>query len=328
MEKRIKTNTVNSNNKNINKIIGVNNKMNNNNNNNRNNNNRNNNNRNNNNKGNNKGNNINTTIRNIKNKSFSNKVKDNKNVIFLLVVLLFIVIVCIVGYYIYKKYPEVLSFYDNNNNNNNNNEEKKLQNNINKMRQQNNLNKELQEQENGKERKRRTEDSNMVNLLNNVKNNTFKVNTNNKKQVFNIANNIFNYDDAEAVCKAHGADLASYEQVVDSYSKGAEWCNYGWSKNQMALYPTQKKTWQKLQGDPETANSCGDWGVNGGYFENKDTLFGVNCYGVKPEPKDRERTKTVPVSIRGRDILNKVKMYRENRNDITVNPFNNDLWSQ
>ena len=196
------------------------------------------------------------------------------------------------------------------------------------MRQQNNLNKALQEQENRKERKMRTEDSNMVNLLNNVKNNTFKSNTNNKKQVFNISNNIFNYDDAEAVCKAHDADLASYEQVIDSYAKGAEWCNYGWSKNQMALYPTQKKTWEKLQGDPETANSCGDWGVNGGYFENKDTLFGVNCYGVKPEPKDRERTKTVPVSIRGRDILNKVKMYRENRNDITVNPFNNDLWSQ
>ena len=316
MEKRIKNKTVNSNNKNIDRIIGVNNnKMNNNK--------MNNNNMNNNNKMN---NNVNTTIRNIKNKSFSNKVNENKNVIFLLVVLLFIVIVGIVGYYIYKKYPEIFSFSILENDSNS--EANSLQNNINKMRQQNNTNKELQNESNGEERKRRTDDSNMANLLNNVKNNTFKTATNNKKQVFNISNNIFNYDDAEAVCKAHGADLASYEQVVDSYTNGSEWCNYGWSKNQMALYPTQKKTWDKLQEDSETANSCGDWGVNGGFFENKDTLFGANCYGVKPEPKDRERTKTVPISIRGRNILDKIKMYKENRGDITVNPFNNDLWSQ
>jgi hypothetical protein len=295
MEKIIKNKIVN---KNINKIINNNNnKM---------------------------GNNINTTIRNIKNKSSSNNVSDNKNVIFLLVILLFIVITVIVGYYIYNKYPDILSFNDKNDKK----KAKKLQNNINNMRKQNNLNTELNEQKNGAERIRRTEDSNMANLLDNVKNNTFKVETNNKKQVFNIANNIFSYDDAEAVCKAHGADMASYEQVVDSYTKGSEWCNYGWSKNQMALYPTQKKTWEKLQGDAETANSCGDWGVNGGYFENKDTLFGANCYGVKPEPKDRERTKTVPISIRGRNILDKIKMYKENRRDITINPFNNDLWSQ
>ena len=96
----------------------------------------------------------------------------------------------------------------------------------------------------------------------------------------------------------------------------------------MALYPTQKKTWEKLQEDPTSANDCGQWGVNGGYFDNKDTLFGANCYGIKPDPKDRERTKGVPVSMSQRNILSKVKKYRDTKNSLTVNPFNADLWSQ
>ena len=96
----------------------------------------------------------------------------------------------------------------------------------------------------------------------------------------------------------------------------------------MALYPTQKKTFEKLQEDPESAGNCGEWGVNGGYFENKDTLFGANCYGIKPEPKDRERTKSIPMSVRQRDILDKIKMFKAQRGDMTDNPFSSDLWSQ
>ena len=50
-----------------------------------------------------------------------------------------------------------------------------------------------------------------------------------EKQVFNISNNIYTYDDAEAVCKAFGAELADYHQLKDWYQKGADWCNYGWT---------------------------------------------------------------------------------------------------
>ena len=62
-----------------------------------------------------------------------------------------------------------------------------------------------------------------------------------KKQVFNIPGNYYTYDNAKALCSAYGADLASYDQIEKAYNNGAEWCNYGWSANQLALFPTQKK---------------------------------------------------------------------------------------
>lgn len=162
-------------------------------------------------------------------------------------------------------------------------------------------------------------------LLSNVKDGSYK--NYEGKQVFNVSNNIFTYNDAKAVCKAHGAELATYEQVMDAYKNGAEWCNYGWSDKQMALYPTQKASWEKLQEDPENANICGEWGVNGGYFENPNTLFGANCYGVKPEPKNRERLGTPPVSEKEQDLLAQVARFKQEKSDFTINPYNKDNWS-
>ena len=62
------------------------------------------------------------------------------------------------------------------------------------------------------------------------------------EEVFHIGKNIYNYEDAKAVCKAYNSELASYDQVLHAYQHGAEWCNFGWSKDQLGLYPTQKKT--------------------------------------------------------------------------------------
>ena len=59
-------------------------------------------------------------------------------------------------------------------------------------------------------------------------------------EVFNVNKNDFTYYDAEPLCKALGAELATYDQVKDAYGKGADWCNYGWVKGQVAIYPTQK----------------------------------------------------------------------------------------
>ena len=106
-----------------------------------------------------------------------------------------------------------------------------------------------------------------------------------KKQVYNISNNLFDYEEAKHVCEAYGGDLASLDQMLEAHREGADWCNYGWSKDQMALFPTQEETFNKLEADPKTRGSCGLPGVNGGFFKNAGMKFGVNCYGVKPEKK-------------------------------------------
>jgi hypothetical protein len=49
------------------------------------------------------------------------------------------------------------------------------------------------------------------------------------KQVFNVSRNLYTYAEAEPLCKAFGAELATYEQVKDAYNSGADWCNSGWA---------------------------------------------------------------------------------------------------
>ena len=166
-----------------------------------------------------------------------------------------------------------------------------------------------------------------VNLLNNIRDKTVEEELN-KKQVYNISNNIFSYKDARAACKAHDGDLATYHQVLDTYKKGGEWCNYGWSEGQMALYPTQKDTWEELEKDPESAGTCGNWGVNGGYFDNPNTLFGANCYGIKPKAKDREQEKVLAFTKSQKVMLDKINMYKSQMNEMTVLPFNKNIWSE
>ena len=110
-----------------------------------------------------------------------------------------------------------------------------------------------------------------------------------EKEVFHIPKNIYTYDDAKSVCKAYGARLAKYNEVEKAYNNKGEWCSYGWSDKQMALYPTQKKTWNKLQGIEDHENDCGRPGINGGYIDNTNVKYGVNCYGVKPKSRPVER---------------------------------------
>lgn len=155
----------------------------------------------------------------------------------------------------------------------------------------------------------------------------------NKNEVFNISNNIFTYHDAEAVCKSYGADLANIKQIKNAYKKGAEWCSYGWSKDQLALYPTQPDTYQKLQkGDPSHKNDCGRPGVNGGYFQNPDLKFGVNCYGKKPKPKKNEKNIIGKCQFsfpneRERELYNKIRKFKSEKNDFIVMPFNGKRWN-
>lgn len=144
-----------------------------------------------------------------------------------------------------------------------------------------------------------------------------------KREVFYVSGNLYGYDDAPSVCAAYDADLASYDQVLDAYRAGAEWCGYGWSLGGMALYPTQKSTWQLLQGEVDNTKrtSCGIPGVNGGYFDPA-TKFGVNCYGVKPTDKSGSTYPQPPSNTSG------VNKFKPQVGSMTVASFNRDGWSE
>jgi hypothetical protein len=150
---------------------------------------------------------------------------------------------------------------------------------------------------------------------------------NNRKQVFNLPSNEYTYNEARAACKAHGGDLASLEQMIEAHKRGADWCNYGWSENQMALYPTQVESYNKLQEDPKRAGECGTPGVNGGYFENPDLRFGANCYAVKPEPKNDEIPKDDVSDYTIDPLAVHIARYEDTIDSIEVSPFSNDRWS-
>jgi len=153
-----------------------------------------------------------------------------------------------------------------------------------------------------------------------------------KKQVFNIPDNVYTYDNAKALCKAYNAELATYQQVESAYSNGAEWCNYGWSANQLALYPTQQKTYDKLQKIDGHKHDCGRPGVNGGYISNANIKFGVNCYGDKPEITNEEidimqNASPYPKTEKDIEFQKEVDSLKKNINSILVSPFNYNDWS-
>lgn len=156
-----------------------------------------------------------------------------------------------------------------------------------------------------------------------------------KKEVFYIKDNVYTYDEAKAVCKAHDAELADYNQIEKTYEEGGEWCGYGWSKDQMILFPTQKSTWNELQKIEGHKNDCGRPGVNGGYIENSKAKFGVNCYGVKRSPTefemamlDQMKKKQYPMSKKDKEFNKNVNKYKQLIKDgeVTMNPFNNEKW--
>jgi hypothetical protein len=153
-----------------------------------------------------------------------------------------------------------------------------------------------------------------------------------KKEVFNIPSNNYTYDDSKAICQAYGGKLASYNQVEESYNKGAEWCNYGWSDGQMVLFPTQQKTWDKLQTIEGHENDCGRPGVNGGKIANPNAKFGVNCYGFKPiitsaEQDNMKNTPVYPVSMKDMELQKKLDYWKKRVPEILLSPFNKNSWS-
>jgi hypothetical protein len=146
-------------------------------------------------------------------------------------------------------------------------------------------------------------------------------------EVFYVADNTFTFDKAENVCKAYGAELATYSQVEQAYNSGAEWCGYGWSVGGLALFPTQKDSWEKRQMN-ETSEAkrqmCGRPGINGGYFD-PSMKFGVNCYGKKPDKKKTDETED---KKRSTPEDREIGYLRDNLGNMLVLPFNKSAWSE
>ena len=153
-----------------------------------------------------------------------------------------------------------------------------------------------------------------------------------EKQVFHVPGNKYTYGDSKAVCKAYGGRLATYKEIDSAYDKGADWCSFGWSDGQMALYPTQYDKWGKLQTIKGHEHDCGRPGINGGYIDNKAVRFGINCFGYKPKITENEsqlmaETPLYPITNKEIAFDKKVDYWRDKLPEILVAPFNYNNWS-
>ena len=104
----------------------------------------------------------------------------------------------------------------------------------------------------------------------------------------------------------------------------------------MAFFPTQKKTWDKLQKSEKHKNNCGRPGVNGGHIANPYIKFGVNCYGKKPKASehDLKRMKAnevpeLPPSKEEKERQEKIQKWKDNADEmLRVNAYNKKRWSK
>ena len=145
-----------------------------------------------------------------------------------------------------------------------------------------------------------------------------------RREVFHIANQDYTFEQARCKCESYNAKLATYDQLVDAYNDGAEWCTYGWSSGQKAYYPTQKCNWEKKT--PEEKLKCGNPGLNGGFFADPYLKFGVNCYGKKPKGKI---TKLKDQVCNGGNYCELPQNFgASNRLETDeISPFNSDNWN-
>lgn len=155
-----------------------------------------------------------------------------------------------------------------------------------------------------------------------------------RDQVFHIRDNKYSYPDAKAICQAYGGRLATYQEIEEAYNNGGEWCSYGWSADQLALFPTQYDTWKKKQQDCDIGNNdCGRPGINGGFIDNPLFRFGVNCYGTKPritedEKEMMENDEFSSTNKKDQLIDERSDYWSDNLDDLTITPFNRKQWNE
>lgn len=152
-----------------------------------------------------------------------------------------------------------------------------------------------------------------------------------KKEVYHIPGNRFTYHDAKAVCKAFDSELATYDQLNNSLESGSNWCSYGWTKDQLGLYPTSQSHFKKMQSREGHEYDCGLPGINGGFVSNPHTRLGANCYGIKPKKSKLEseyldNEELYPKSHKELLFEERVKYWKNRIGNILINPFNNNNW--
>lgn len=150
-----------------------------------------------------------------------------------------------------------------------------------------------------------------------------------EKEVFNISRNIYALEDADAACRVFDAEVATLDQVIDAHKGGANWCNVGWTKDGVAAFPVQKDVWDRVQmNDEGKRNECGmNPGINVARSD-PHLLYGVNCYGKKPDPRGLEKIKSKYMSDLEKRNLLKYNEFKKNQKDMTILPFNEDKWSE
>lgn len=151
-------------------------------------------------------------------------------------------------------------------------------------------------------------------------------------EVFLIQDNIYTYDDAEPLCRAYNARLATMGDMYDAWRKGADWCSYGWVRGQKIVFPTQKKSWLKLQSstDKSTRNKCGLPGLNGGLLRDRTARYGVHCYGVKPPTWRNYKANKMAqdnATARQQEINSRAQFFKDRLNKFTIMPFKQDKWA-
>ena len=76
--------------------------------------------------------------------------------------------------------------------------------------------------------------------------------------------------------------------------------------------------------------SCGMPGINGGYFDNPELKFGVNCYGVKPSENEVDNRAIMSqnnVTPQTLEYDAKVLNFKAHKSEIPVNPFSSGVWT-
>lgn len=152
----------------------------------------------------------------------------------------------------------------------------------------------------------------------------------NTPEVFLVEDNIYTYDEAEPLCKAYGARLATMGDLYDAWKKGADWCSYGWVKGHRAVFPTQKMSWLKLQENEESRLKCGMPGLNGGMVRDKSARYGVHCYGVKPptwQAYAGNRMAKENLTAIEQEMNSRANYFRKRLNRFTIMPFSGGKWS-
>ena len=101
----------------------------------------------------------------------------------------------------------------------------------------------------------------------------------------------------------------------------------------MAVYPTQKSTYEELQQGPEEQKgACGKPGVNGGHFDNPEMRFGVTCSGRRPPQENHDATSVisgpkVPLTASRLEFEKQVQRFKAESDTIGIMPFNKEKWS-